>query len=131
MNSDFIHHIVSQPYVSVRTAAPSVQAAGQTDSFADVLRKVEREPNALKVSAHASQRLEQRGLHLTGADWSRLGQAVDKAQTKGAKEAFLMYGDTGLVVNVPNRTVITAMVNQADTVVTNIDSVVIVPRLDR
>lgn len=83
------------------------------------------------MSAHATQRMQQRGLSLNGADWSQIGQAVDKAESKGAKEAYLMYGNAGFVINVPNRTVITAMINQEDTVVTNIDSVVIVPRLDR
>lgn len=130
MRNEFVDNIVSRPYTPLRT--PATQAsAGNGPSFVDVMRQVESQQSQLKVSAHASQRMQQRGLQLNGEDWSQIGKAVDKAQLKGAKEAYLLYGNAGLVVNVPNRTVITAMVNHEDTVVTNIDSVVIVPRLDR
>lgn len=130
MRNDLIDQIVSRPYEPVHS--PGIgQKVDKGPSFADVLQQVDKPANALKVSAHASQRMQQRGLQLNGADWSQIGKAVDKAQLKGAKEAYLLYGNAGFVVNVPNRTVITAMVNQEDTVVTNIDSVVIVPRLDR
>jgi flagellar operon protein len=133
LRNDFLDNIVSRPYSPVAPASvnPRHQQTDKGPSFADVLRQAESPSSGLKVSAHASQRMQQRGLSLSGADWSQIGKAVDKAEMKGAKEAYLMYGNAGFVVNVPNRTVITAMVNQEDTLVTNIDSVVIVPRLDR
>lgn len=70
--------------------------------------------------------MQQRGVALTQADIVKLQQAVDKAGQKGSKDVYVVYGQTGFVVNVPNRTVITAMSNQDQPVVTNIDSVVVV-----
>ncbi|MCL6548378.1 MAG: hypothetical protein K6T30_05660 [Alicyclobacillus sp.] len=84
----------------------------------------------LRVSAHARQRLAERGLTFTETDWARLSEALTRAERKGARDAYLLYGDAGLVVNVPNRTVITAMETRGGQVVTQIDSVVIVPRPD-
>jgi flagellar operon protein len=53
---------------------------------------------------------------------------VIKAEAKGARESLMVMGDTAFIVNIPNRTVITA-VNSGqlkDNVFTNIDSAVIV-----
>ncbi|OFW75327.1 MAG: hypothetical protein A2201_04400 [Alicyclobacillus sp. RIFOXYA1_FULL_53_8] len=99
-------------------------------AFADVLAKAQGQPSPLRFSAHAESRLLERGLNLSKADLTRIQSAVDKAGSKGAKDAYVVYGDTGFVVNVPNRTVITAMANHDDPVVTNIDSVVVVSRPD-
>jgi len=99
-------------------------------AFADVLTKVQGQPSPLRFSAHAESRLRERGLHLSQADLTRIQTAVEKAGSKGSKDAYVVYGDTGFVVNVPNRTVITALANQDEPVVTNIDSVVVVSRPD-
>jgi len=106
-------------------------SAGETE-FAKVLQQANEPSKPLVVSQHAASRMQQRGVHLSEHDWGRLGTAVTHAAEKGSRDAYLMYGDMGFVVNVPNRTVITAMVKQQDeTIVTNVDSVVVIPRLDR
>ncbi|MBX7257138.1 MAG: hypothetical protein K1Y02_12315 [Candidatus Hydrogenedentes bacterium] len=82
----------------------------------------------VKFSAHATQRLRDRNIALTSADENRLSQAVDQAQAKGARESLILMDRLALVVNVPNRTVITAL-PQGETqnaVFTNIDSAVVV-----
>lgn len=121
------------PYApGARPAVGKPSAVKQQTPFADVLRQVEQNATGgLKVSAHATARMQQRGVTMTASDWTQISKAVDKAEQKGSKDAYLLYGNTGLVVNVPNRTVITAMAHQDDTIVTNIDSVVMVQRLDR
>ncbi len=134
MKNEFI-----PPYVpSIRVAPVSgtrKTGNGQGgDAFANVLSQVQNAHNAsqpLRVSAHAQMRLRERGVHMTDEDWRKLGQAVVKAEEKGAKDAYVMYGQTGFVVNVKNRTVVTTMVGEEPSIITNIDSVVIVPRLDR
>ncbi len=103
------------------------------NSFANVLHEIQEKQVAfqpLRISAHAQTRMRERGVQMTDKDWNKLGQAVVKAAEKGAKDAYVMYGHAGFVVNVPNRTVITTMVDDEPSVITNIDSVVIVPRLD-
>ena len=81
----------------------------------------------LRISAHASARMAQRGIHISPVEMERLRGAVDEAAAKGAKESLMVSDDKALVVNVPNRTVVTAMKREdADMrVFTNIDSAVI------
>lgn len=137
MNGDFLNRLTITPVPPVvvaprsgATAAKTTPGAGQ-GSFADVLAKtVVSNPQGIRFSAHAQARLQERGMSLNEKELVRLQQAVDRAGQKGSKDAYVVYGDTGFVVNVPNRTVVTALVNQEDTVVTNIDSVVMLSRLD-
>ena len=90
-------------------------------------QQVGSEPLSVKWSAHAAARLKQRGISLTDTQLARLETAVDKAASKGSRDALVMMDDTAMVVSVKNRTVITALAkDQArDNVFTNIDSAVI------
>lgn len=82
---------------------------------------------SIKWSAHASARLQQRGIQLDATQHARLETAVDKAAAKGAKDSLILLDDNALVVSAQNRTVITALgMHQArENVFTNIDSAVI------
>lgn len=84
----------------------------------------EMKGHEVKFSAHADMRLRERGLDLTGDDMARIKGAMDTLASKGGRDSLLLMGDTALIVNVPNRTVITAM--DAGSVFTNIDSAVII-----
>lgn len=117
----------SKPEQSFREVLSSLQ----TTSKSSVEKTVVSNTSTLKVSAHAAARMQERGVALSESDWNKVSQAVETAAKKGSRDAYVMYGQTGFVVNVPNRTVITTMSNQTGAVVTNIDSVVVVPRLDR
>ncbi len=81
----------------------------------------------LHFSRHAQKRLEQRGIDIDGAQMARLEQAVGQAAAKGSRESLILLDEMALVVSVQNRTVVTAMDQQAgkEQVFTNIDSVVI------
>ena len=65
-------------------------------------------------------------MNLTETDMNKLQEAVNKAEAKGAKDSLIMMKETAFIVNIPNRTVITALdVNKSsENVFTNIDSVV-------
>ncbi len=80
----------------------------------------------IKFSSHAAKRLEARNINLTDSDLNKLKTAISKAESKGAKDSLVMMDRTAFIVNVPNRTVITAMEisEKEDNVFTNIDSVV-------
>ncbi|GMA49033.1 hypothetical protein GCM10025857_03900 [Alicyclobacillus contaminans] len=134
MPNEFLDRIAGVPYTpGVRTPNQKSTSNTQHPAFADVLGQVEQlgSTGGLKVSAHASERISQRGVTMTAQDWLQVSQAVDRAEAKGCKDAYVLYGNTGFVVNVPNRTVVTAMVHQDHTIVTNIDSVVMASRPDR
>ncbi len=101
--------------------SPPTRNAG--DSFESVFTN---ELEKLKFSGHAVKRLESRDIKLDDVAINSLQNAVEKAEAKGAKDSLVMMDDMAFIVNVPNRTVITAMKlsERNDSVFTNIDSVV-------
>jgi flagellar operon protein len=82
----------------------------------------------LKFSSHASQRLQERKIQLDAATMSKVTDAIDRAEAKGIEDTLVLTNDAALIVNVKNRTVITAMDKQSlnGNVFTNIDGAVIV-----
>jgi flagellar operon protein len=96
--------------------------------FAKVLRDTAAPSGeGLRLSAHARQRLEARGIEWTPERQARMEQAVDQAAAKGGRESLVLMDRCAFVVSVPNRTVITAMPNESSggAVFTNIDSAVV------
>ena len=81
----------------------------------------------IKFSGHAQTRLQSRQISLSDHDVARLGQAMTKAATKGAKDSLVLMDKTAYVVSVANRTVITAVASDAlkENIFTNIDSAMI------
>ena len=85
-----------------------------------------REISKVKLSKHAMQRLESRDIVLSESEMDKINDAVQKAEAKGSKDSLVMMNNTAFLVNIPNKTVITAMslLNANENVFTNIDSVV-------
>lgn len=82
---------------------------------------------ALQFSKHAEQRMAARRVELAPDARGRLEQAVQRAAEKGARESLVLMDRMAFVVNVPSRTVLTAM-TQAQAqggVFTKIDSTVL------
>ncbi|GGD68341.1 TIGR02530 family flagellar biosynthesis protein [Paenibacillus nasutitermitis] len=92
-------------------------------SFKEVLDR-----NVLKFSSHAQQRMEQRGISFKPETLTKIVDAIDQAATKGAKDSLVVYRDIAMIVNIPSRTVVTALEGSAlkGNVFTQIDSAVIV-----
>lgn len=101
-------------------------------SFPDILQQLQKNQK-LHFSAHAQNRLNDRDIQLTAESLDKLTDAVDRAASKGARDALVLMpgaasgNDLALVVSVANRTVITAVDGDHlnDNVFTNIDSAVI------
>lgn len=100
-------------------------------SFKDVLLQRQREAEgtdgSLKFSRHAAQRLSSRNINLSREQNARLENGVQQASEKGINESLVLVDSLAFIVNVPNRTVVTAM-DQTETksnVFTNIDGAVI------
>ncbi|MNG22446.1 hypothetical protein D3C84_1069280 [compost metagenome] len=81
----------------------------------------------LKFSQHAEVRMKQRGIQLQPESLTKIMNAVDEAESKGAKDSLIVMKDIAMIVNVPSRTVVTAMDGKQmqSNVFTNIDSAVI------
>ena len=85
-------------------------------------------PAPLKFSSHAIERMRTRGISYTPEQMKHIENAVSKAQQKGARSTLLLAGDTAMIVNPENRTVVTVMDKSAlkENVFTNIDSTVVI-----
>lgn len=81
--------------------------------------------NELRISAHANKRLNERNIDMSPALEMSLNKAISELQHKGARDSLIVTNEGAFVVNVPNRTLITAMSTEEmrDGIVTNIDSV--------
>ncbi|WP_412768435.1 TIGR02530 family flagellar biosynthesis protein [Liquorilactobacillus vini] len=94
-------------------------AAKKNQAFAQVLQTKQSEIN---ISKHAQRRLDSRNLSLKQEDMNQISSAMDELKNKGSKESLLVYKNMGIIANVQNRTIITAMdMNELGTI-TNIDS---------
>ncbi len=83
---------------------------------------------SVKFSKHAASRLTDRNISLSQEQTKRLEDGVSKASQKGIKESLVLMDSMAFIVNVPNKTVVTAM-DQSETdsnVFTNIDGAVII-----
>ena len=107
-----------------------IKESGKTAeiSFDEVLRAKQNELNPLKFSKHAVNRLNDRGISLSAEQSKRLADGVFKAGAQGINETLVHVNSLAIIVNVQNKTVVTA-IDQADAgenIFTNIDGAVIV-----
>ncbi|WP_239565737.1 TIGR02530 family flagellar biosynthesis protein [Paenibacillus sacheonensis] len=118
-----IGHLSLTASTQLRKPAQSEQSSAGAASFKEVLGR-----NVIKFSQHAEQRIAQRGITLKPEALAKIGNAIDQAAAKGAKDSLVVYRDIAMIVNVPSRTVVTAMDGNAmqGNVFTQIDSAVIV-----
>jgi flagellar operon protein len=101
--------------------SPTLPSGNQ--SFQSILQD-----QLVRFSHHAEVRLQQRGIQLQPEQLAKLESAIDKAAAKGAKDALMLLNGMALIVNIPNRTVVTALDGNSmkDNVFTQIDSAVVI-----
>lgn len=73
-------------------------------------------------------RLLNRNIQLSQEQKNRLQDGAQKAEAKGIKESLVLMDSLAFIVNIPNRTVVTAMEQGESTehIYTNIDGAVII-----
>ncbi|MFA7418959.1 MAG: TIGR02530 family flagellar biosynthesis protein [Melioribacteraceae bacterium] len=117
---------ISVPFIpivgneEISTRRTGRETANQFDAiFKEELEKV-------KFSSHALKRLESRNIQLSESELGKIQDAVYKAESKGSKDSLIMMDKTAFIINIPNKTVVTAIdvANSNENVFTNIDSVV-------
>lgn len=99
-----------------------------SQSFNSILQQRLLQQEPIKFSKHANMRLEQRDIQLSDEQMEKLQNGIQKAQAKGIKESLVLMDQIALVVNIENKTVVTALDNNEakEHVFTNIDGAVIV-----
>jgi flagellar operon protein len=106
---------ISNPNVS--NISPS-----SAQSFDDVLDA------KVQFSKHAEKRLHSRNIELSSTQKTQLESAVGSLEKKGARDSLILMGELAFVVNVPSKTVVTALTKDQmkEQVFTNIDSTMLV-----
>lgn len=120
-----IKEIVLRSQVS-RATHPTVQKPAEQGNgipFDSLLQDAE-----LKISKHAAKRLDLRQIELSAGAREKLKGAVDTLEKKGAKDSLVLMGELAFIVNVPSKTVVTAISKEQmnEHVFTNIDSTILI-----
>lgn len=99
--------------------------SGNQISFEKLLQESARE--GLNFSKHAAKRMNERGIAVDSQLMSNLEHAVEGARKKGARDVAVIGAQGVFIVNVPNNTVVTTMLqsDMKERVFTNIDSAVL------
>ncbi len=102
---------------------PSKEKPVSGPSFDQILDR-----SSLQISKHAEKRLQSRNLSLSETELEKLGSAVDSLEKKGARDSLVLMGELAFIVNVPSKTVVTALSKDQmkEQIFTNIDSTMLV-----
>jgi len=119
-----IYRVPSQQLVNQKQ--PFKPTISPKQSFLEHLNKA-AQPTELKISKHASERLLERNIHITDAEWAHVNDKVNEAKLKGIKESLVLMDQAALIVSAKNSTVITAMdrIEAKDQLFTNIDGTIV------
>ena len=116
---------ISVPFIPITQTEDlsNVKSQNSGSSFSSIFQD---ELDKVKFSNHALKRMENRNIQLSDTEINKIQTAVQKAESKGSKDSLVMMNDTAYIVNVPNRTVVTALPvsSSNENIFTNIDSVV-------
>ena len=85
-----------------------------------------RPKSTINLSNHAVKRLEQRGIELDEDDMTKIEEAFETLDNKGAENSLIIYNDLSIIASITNRTIITASLSDEMQEVTNIDSAILV-----
>jgi flagellar operon protein len=80
----------------------------------------------IKVSTHATKRLEERNMELDGNEFMKLKEAIGKLRAKGGHDSLVITNKAAYVVDVDKNIVVTAVDknNMNENVFTKIDSTI-------
>lgn len=105
-----------------------IQGQGQSVDFKTLLgQRLNEQQSSVIFSKHAQHRVDSRKIDVSSQMLGKLSNAIDKAQSKGVRDALILNGDTMFIVNIPSKTVVTAIQKGElkDNIFTNIDGTVI------
>ncbi|MCM3722191.1 TIGR02530 family flagellar biosynthesis protein [Solibacillus isronensis] len=124
MNRVNIQHIPYHPPIKPMVKQNTEQVSKQ--SFMDHLKQATGDE--LKISKHASERLNERNISITDREWQQISKKVFEAKDKGVKQPLVLLDQAALIVSAKNATVITALDrNEAkQQLFTNIDGTILI-----
>lgn len=99
-----IHQTPSHQALQIPTT-PKAKPTVQGLNFNSILK----EQQELKVSKHASDRLQERNIQLNDTQWKIINEKVTEAKEKGVTDSLVVMNNAALLVSAKNNTVVTAM----------------------
>jgi flagellar operon protein len=125
-NNSFLNRINNVPGFNNEPVKQQKQVQNQSD-FGNILKEKVEQQQEVKFSKHAELRLQTRNIQLSDQQKEKINQAVKKAEQKGVRDSLVLMDNMAFVVNVRNKTVITAVNSEElkSNVFTNIDGAVI------
>ncbi len=99
----------------------------QGKDFRQVLDKIQSSKSEVKISKHASQRLEMRNVKITEKQLNEVSEAMDRASAKGIKDALILLDGNALIASVQNKTIVTCAKQEGldSKIITNIDGAIV------
>ncbi|MDI2589254.1 flagellar protein [Psychrobacillus sp. NEAU-3TGS] len=124
MDNMKMNRVPLQP--TIHQAYTSKQVTTPKQSFLQHLHEATVKTE-LKVSKHANQRLIDRNIHISEAQWQMINDKVAEARSKGVKDSLVLTDQAALIVSAKNATVITAMdrTEANNQLFTNIDGTIV------
>ncbi|MBM7598590.1 flagellar operon protein [Virgibacillus halotolerans] len=118
-----IHQVPAHQALQLPTAKTS-KNDNHESSFKDVLA----EQQQLKISKHATERLEERNIHINDKQWQAIGEKMEEAKQKGITDSLVVTNKAALLVSAKNNTVVTAMNREEATnrIFTNINGTILI-----
>ena len=125
MNRINIHPIPFPPNVT-KVHKQLERSETNQSSFSQMLNHYNTiEP--LKISKHASERMQLRDISISDQEWNVITEKVSEAKQKGVKQPLVILDQATLIVSAANHTVITALDRQEakEQLFTNIDGTIV------
>lgn len=99
----------------------------QSLDFESCLKETLNKNSKVIFSKHARKRMQERKIELNDTLVKKIDDALNKGSEKNRKDMILIDREHIFVVNVPNRTVVTAMYDRdlRENIITNIDGAMI------
>jgi len=122
MNKISIQHVPFHPPIQPRSIQTNQT---QTKLFADFLEEATNP--SLKLSKHATERMQERNIEISSSEWENVQQKVSEALQKGVKQPLVVLDHAALVISAKNSTVITVVDRDEmkSQIFTNIDGTIV------
>lgn len=134
VNSFLIPNVSSLPSDAQKAEKSNALKSGEKSEFKGLMDKELLQPQVspkdigpeIKVSTHATKRLQERNIELDGNEYMKLKEAMGKLRAKGGHDSLVITNKAAYVVDVDKNTVVTAVDknNMNENVFTKIDSTI-------
>ncbi|ATP39356.1 flagellar protein [Solibacillus sp. R5-41] len=107
MNRVNLQHIPYHPPLQSSAANLKTNTNTSKQSFVEHLNQASIEE--LKISKHASERINERNIAISASEWQEITEKVFEARDKGVNQPLVLMEQAALIVSAKNGTVITAL----------------------